>query len=292
MKTIPNHFKEAFPWIEKPTSNMKVDVALSTIWLEKEIIRLIFEAPVKKLDASQVIKPDTPQIKKPDTFTVHKLDDCRITLIKSLETELPNAEAQINYIKAVAKCLAEAVIVTPLPKATQDWLNDINASTKKLTSLLKQEDKKNLPANWNNVYSLVSQVLKDSNISDNPLLLKIHAVLKETNLAPETRSQTHGKADLIAILNLVGLESKSLAAACAIKVHKYPQTFFEKIFKDNKLFLAYQRKAILEIAMVNQEYFSKPYDALTSYVLSCIFNTDISKQKVKKIRDNLELKGK
>ncbi|MDD5384547.1 MAG: hypothetical protein PHG89_06675 [Gallionella sp.] len=262
---LPKHFKEEFPWITKPTSKIKVK-APGTYWLEKAVIHAIFRAPD------------------------NEFDDPRTNLLKSIGDM--GKDTQVSYIKTTAKHLAEAIIDTPLPSARQEWLNDVNATTKKLTLLLKQEQKKNLPENWNNLFSLVSQVLSHSHVTDDTELTKLVETLKEANLIGGIKGKAHGTVDFVSILDLITHESKALSGKSAIAYYKYPQTFFEEISIDNQLLLAYQRKAIQAITTVNQEHFGKPYDALTAHILTCVFNKSFTKQLVKKIRENLNSKAK
>lgn len=243
MATIPKHFEEAFPWITQSTSKVKVN-APGTKWIEKEIIRAIFRDTI-------LISPDT---------STHNPCQQLIKTLGVLEKDL-----QVCYIKKVANYLAEAAIDTPLPVAKQAWLNDVNTTVKKLTLLLKQEPKQNLPKNWNNLFTLTAQIIKHINVTDKQELSKVSGALKEANLIWDIKSKAaHGNTDLVAILNLVSKESKGLADTNAMSYYKYPQTFFEEIRKDNTLFLAYQRRAIRAITIVNKEYFGKPYETLTA----------------------------
>lgn len=266
MKKIPIHFSEAFPWIERPASKMKVSVALSTAWLEKEIIRLIFRAPE------------------------NDNDDQRSPLITALK-KLDNGK-QVSYLIDVAKRLTDAVIDTPLPNKISVQLKEINKEVKNLTFSLNALPKKNLPSSWNDFFFLGIQLIDKTDNSVNPKLSNVRGALKkarmnlEGEITPKAR-ETHGQLDLVAILNLVALESKKLANANAIAFYKFPQTFFEEISTDNTLFLAFQRRSVQSIAAVNHEYFGKNYDAITAYILTCTFNKDILKQSVKKIRENL-----
>ncbi len=254
MVTIPQHFKDEFDWIIRPRSNLKVQ-ALTTRWLGKEIIYLIFRTPE------------------------NKLDDLRVPIIKALHTL--SIEKQICYIKTIAKHLADAAITTPLPTDTRGWLNDVCKSAKELHRLLSGKHKKQLPGNWNNLCSLIIQIIKKESKLNLPFPEELLASLKKENL----KVRAKGNTNLTSVMNLVIDESKALTDKKAMAFYKFPQTFFEEISKDNPLFLSYQRNAIQAISKVNQEYFDKPYDALTAYVLSCIFLKDISKQSVKKIRE-------
>lgn len=261
MATIPKHFKEAFPWISKSPSKIRI-ASKSAQWLEQEIVYEIFRNPkIKELD--------------PRNALFHSLEKLCV-------------EDQVNYINAVAKCLADAMIETPLPSKTELWLQEVNAAVKKLRSLLGEKSKQHLPASWNNLYSVVIQIIRAEESPGLPIPEGLLGGLKKENLRkrPDTLDK-HGMTDLVAILNIMSRESKDLASMNAIAYYKFPQAFFEGISSDNSLFLAYQRKAILAIAAVNQEYFKKNYDALTAHVLSCIFQQPISNQKIKKIREKL-----
>jgi hypothetical protein len=215
--------------------------------MEKEIVCLIFRPPV------------------------NPLDDFRLPLIKSLGAL--GHEAQVSYIKIIAKCLAESVFVVPLPKKTQGWLNDVNKAAITLTRLVEPKHKNNPPTNLNSLFPLVAQALKSGNVSSHQIPSKVSGALK---------------TDLVSILKLVSQESKELSGKNAIAFYRFPQTFFEEISTDKTLYLEYQRKAIQAIAAVNneQEHFGKPYDALIGHILTCLFWKDISKQKVQKIRLN------
>ena len=265
---IPENFVVAFPWIMKPISKLKVS-SPDTVWLEREIIRIIFN-PKDELQITT--------------------DDPRYRLIKSLESEECDENSQVGYIKNVAKCLADAAVKTPLPKNTQDWLKDVNKKTKALLPLLRGIPKKSQPLHWNNLFSLNIELLNDTIQLDNSQKIKVKNILKEANRSGAISTldaETHGVLDLVAILSLITKQSKELATKSAIEFYKYPQTFFNGISTDSTLFLEYQRLAIHAITLLNKSQFSKPYDSLTSYILSCVFQKEISKQSIKKIREKL-----
>lgn len=269
---IPKHFKNAFPWIVKPISNIKVSSS-DTVWLEREIVRIIFN-PIEEPQDAQ--------------------DDHRLMLINSLKTQCYDEAIQVSYISAVAKCLAGAVIETPLPKNTQNWLSDVNKQAKNLMLSLKEVHKKNLPSHWSNLFSLNIDLLNDNQLLESPQKLKLKNALKEASrngVISKIEAENHGKLDLVAILNLLSKQSKELAGKRAIEFYKYPQTFFNEISADNTLYLSYQRSAIQAIALLNQTQFNKPFDALTSHILTCVFQKEISKQSVKKIREKLDFKS-
>lgn len=264
MVTIPKHFEEAFPWIVKAPSKIKVS-APTTEWMEKEIVRLIFNPPV------------------------NQMEDFRPRLIKSLGKF--GQEAQVSYTKVIAKCLAEAVIDTPQSKTTYLWLKDVNVAAKRLCSLLSGESKPPLPANWDNLFLIVKQIIKSEaeefGYPDSDDLVNS---LRKENLRWRDRKgalEKRGRTDLVAILNLVLAQSNELAGKNAIAFYRYPQKFFEEISTDNTLFLDYQRRAIRSIAAVNQVHYGKPYDAMTAHVLACVFKKKLSNQMVK---DNREKK--
>lgn len=262
MATIPKHFKEAFPWVSKPPSKMRI-ASKSAQWLEQEIIYEIFRNPkIKELD--------------PRNALFHSLEELCV-------------EGQVNYINAVAGCLADAVIEMPLPSKTERWLQEVNAAAKRLRLLLRETSKQHLPASWNNLISIVLQIIRAEASQGHPISDGLLGALKKENLRKRVDAlDKHGIIDLVAILDIVSSESKDLATMNAIAYYKFPQAFFEGISSDKSLFLAYQRKAILAIAAVNQEHFEKSYDTLTAHILSCIFQKSISNQKIKKIREKQE----
>lgn len=269
---IPKHFEISFPWIVKPISNVKVS-SNNTVWLERQIIRAIFTS------------------EKTQNF---EQDDYRIKLTNSLKAECPDEGKQVDYIKAVAQCLADAVIETSLPTSTQEWLKDLSKLSRKLARRLKVGPKENLPSKWNNLFSLSIELLNDSQLNKTPKKLELENALRlanRTGVISKEEAGTHGMLDLVAVLNLLSTQSKDLAEKTAIDVYRYPQTFFKEISSDKTLYLDYRRQAIRVIALLNQEYFNKTFDALTSYILSCLFKQEISQQSVKKIRENLNSKS-
>lgn len=261
MATIPKHFKEAFPWISKSPSKIRI-ASKSAQWLEREIIYEIFRNPkLKELD--------------PRNALFHSLEELCV-------------EGQVNYINAVAKCLADAVIETPLPRRTIRWLKGVNAAAKKLRLSLLETPKQHLPASWNNLISIVIQIIRAEALQGQPISEGLLGALKKENLRKRADAlDKHGMTDLVAILNIMSGESKDLSGLSAIAYYKFPQAFFEGISDDKSLFLAYQRMAILAISAVNQAHFEKPYDTLTAHILSCVFLRDISKQNIKRIREKL-----
>ena len=259
---IPEHFKVAFDWIDKPKSNTKVR-SPNTVWLEKEITYLIFNPPEEPPEAQ---------------------DDYRHMLIKSLEHEKCFEGAQVSYIRDVVKCLAKAVIATPLPNERKVWLGEVNKQTKKLALILKEKpnSKSELPLNWKSLFALNIEAINDSQIESSKLT-EISSALRTANMFQDYlkgKQDAHGILDLVAVLNLLNKQSKMLSEMSAIKFYKFPQTFFKEISNNKTLFLAYQRSAIQAISAVNQKSLGATHDAVTAHVLSCVFHKEITKQSV------------
>lgn len=259
---IPEHFKQAFPWVSERKSNIHA-YSQSTKWHEKEIISLIFR------DSDEM------------------LNDPRLPLFKALSSMDKNL--QVKYIKSVAKCLAEAVMATPLPNWKEELLGDVKKDAKRLSSLLRKKPKERLPLNWGDCIFLIMEVIKRSNASGNSELTDLSNVLKDVQrklVLLNLNAKVNVKIDLASILSLVSEQSKELAGQPAIEYYRYPQEFFNQIITDKTLYLAYQRKGIIAITSINHDYFSKPYDALTAHVLTCVLPKKISNQSVKKIRES------
>ncbi len=263
MMTIPNHFKIAFPWILRQQTKLNIN-SPSTYFIEKEIIRIIFNPPD------------------------NELYDPRDDLINSL-THLNDINKETEYIKSSANCLAHSAAVTPLPKEIQCWLNDVEKKAKILSRLISQKPKRKLPLDWNNLTSIVSRIENNEYHSDHSKSKSISHILKKKNSKSHTEiksSTDHGHSDLVAILNMASNDSKALSNQPAMKYFKYPKIFFKEILSDKTLLLEYQRNSIIAISKINEQYFGKPYDSLTANLLTCIFQKKVSNQLVMKIRNN------
>ncbi len=269
---FPKYFEVAFPWINKPKSKIKVK-SITTEWLEREILWIIFNQPKE---------------------VQNTLDDPRFKLLKSLKSNCCDEQSQVEYIRHVAKCLANMIVKTEIPQNKKEWLGEINKKTKSLLTLLRSIDKKNLPFHWSNLFSLNLELLSVSHQLEAHNKLKLEKAFKEANrngMISKLDAEKHGVLDLVAILSLLLNQSKDLQGKSANDYYQYPQTFFSEISNDSALYLSYKRSAIQAISQLNQSQYNKPFDALTSYILNCVFNKNISNQSVKNIREKLNSKS-
>lgn len=267
-EVVPKHIRDAFPWISSQPPSIKFSTrgVKGKALLEKEIIRIIFSPPV------------------------NELDDFRKTLIKSLK-KYPE-DRQVIYIKAVANCLANEVLNTPLSIEPKVWLNDVNQATLTLRGLVRQKPKNHLPAELNNMFSMVSQIVRTEISQGHVFSIQQEQILSSADekllFKDKADSEAHGISDFVAILNLVHHRTKALMGGNAIDFFKFPQTFFSEIAGDSNLSLEYQRRAVSGIGKVNQEYCGKRYPSLTAHVLSCIFKKKVTPKNVSVIISNLK----
>lgn len=263
---IPEYLLTTFDWLDKPKSGLHV--ANDAKWLMREIIYIIFNSE----------------------STLDKKDDSRVLFLNSLKNTGCSETEQVQYVNDIAECLAKAVKDTPLPKEKKVWLGEVSAQTKKLNLLLKEIPKNELPLNWGNLLSLTRDAISASELKGT-VLEDIQESLKNGNLygALSKTKQAHGLIDLVAVLNLLNEQSKKLSSKSALDFYMYPQKFFRAIADDKTLLLAFQRSGILAISKTNKAYFGMPHDTLTSHILSCIFQKEISNKNVKKIRETLNV---